>query len=328
MNMSAANESFKHILAFEVSKRTLVVHRLPGDVQHEIANTPAAIRKLLKAEVRLNRSKKLGRMLVVAEATGGYEENVLETAVQLGLTCHKAHGSRVRDFARYLGVLAKTDRIDGRVLARYALKSDGLRLYQPPSPAERALRELKGRRDELIEMRIAERNRLEHARCPRVVSSRTAMIRALEKAVKAIEMEIAVQIHKSEVLAQKARLMRSLTGIGPTTAATLMAYMPELGHLTKGEAAALAGLAPINRDSGATSAPRHIRAGRHAIRRTLYMAALVASQKNPVFRNQATALRARGKPFKVVITALMRKLIVTLNAILKSGQPWLHAKSA
>lgn len=326
--MSPTHSAFKHAVAFEVAKQTLVIHVLPGDGQYSIANKPKAIRKLLMREMRCNAVAGLGPLLVVCEATGGYESQVLEICVELGLAVHKAHGSRVRHFAKYLGLLAKTDPIDARVLALYGLRTPGLRLYVPPTPELVALKDLKTRRDQVQQMLIAETNRLEHARHASVTRSLKAHIASLRKALAALEAEIAAHLEASDELAHKARLMRSLKGVGPATVAALLAYMPELGTFRKGEVACLAGLAPINNDSGKSHAPRHIAAGRSTVRTTLYMAALVAIQHNPVMRRFAASLQHNGKPFKVVITAVMRKLIVTLNAILRTGEPWRHAGQA
>lgn len=327
MNMIATQAEFNHVVAFEVSKEELVVHRLPADEQTTIANSAQAVRRLLTAEIKRLRKATGSRLLVVCEATGGYERHVLETAVSLGIASHRAHGSRVRFFARYLGISAKTDGIDARLLAGYGLKSDRLRLYTPPSPEEQALKDLKARRDEIQAMMIAEGNRLEHARHASVVRSLKQHLAALKKTFDSLEREIAGLLRSCEALGRKAKLMRSVIGVGPVTAATMLAYMPELGTLSKGEAARLAGLAPINRDSGKLSAPRHIEAGRGAVRRCLYMAALVAMQANPVMRSFAQQLKVRGKPFKVVVTAVMRKLVVTLNAIVRSGEPWRALKA-
>ena len=242
---------------------------------------------------------------------------------------HKAHGARVRHFARYLGLLAKTDPIDARVLALYGLKTQDLRLYVIPlTPEVLTLRDLNNRRDQLQQMVFAETNRLEHARHASVRLSLKAHIASLRKALVALEAEIAAHLKACETLAHKARLMRTLKGVGPATVAAILAYMPELGTFTKGEAACIAGLAPINNDSGTFQGPRHIEAGRAAVRKTLYMTALVAIQHNSVMRLFADKLRRNGKPSKVVIAAVMRKLIVTLNAILRSGEPWRHAKTA
>lgn len=328
MTMNPALSAFNHVVAFEVAKDSLVIHVLAADKQSVAANKPKAIRKVLLAEIQRGAEDGLGAMLVVCEATGGYERHVLAICLELGVAVHKAHGSRVRYFARYLGLLAKTDPIDARVLALYGLKTTDLRLYVPPAPEALALRDLRTRRDQLQQMLFAESNRLEHARHLSVSRSLKAHIASLRKALAALEAEIAACLKASETLARKARLMKTLKGVGPATVAAILAYMPEIGAFTKAGAACMAGLAPINDDSGKLKGPRHIEAGRAAVRKALYMAALVAIQHNPVMRLFADKLKRNGKPAKVVITAVMRKLIVTLNAILRSGEPWSHAKTA
>ena len=328
MTMNPALPAFNHVVAFEVAKDSLVIHVLPAGEKSVVANKPKAIRKTLLAEVRRNAKANLGPLLVVCEATGGYERHVLDLCVELGIAVHKAHGSRVRCFARYLGLVAKTDPIDARVLALYGLQTPDLRLYVPLTPEVLALRDLKTRRDQVQEMLFAETNRLERARHASVSRGLKAHIASLRKALAALEAEIAAHVEASETLARKARLMRTLKGVGPVTVSAVLAYLPELGALTRSEAACLVGLAPINNDSGKFNGPRHIEAGRAAVRKTLYMTALVAIRRNPVMRLFADKLRRNGKPSKVVIAAVMRKLIVTLNAIVRSGQPWSHAQTA
>ena len=156
MTMNPALSAFNHVVAFEIAKDSLVIHVLPTEKQSIAANKPTAIRKALMAEMRGNAEASLGPLLVVCEATGGYERHVLEVCKELGIAAHKAHGSRVRHFARYLGLLAKTDPIDARVLALYGLKTTNLRLYVPPAPEVLALRDLKTRRDQLQQMLFAE----------------------------------------------------------------------------------------------------------------------------------------------------------------------------
>lgn len=327
MTMSPTHDAFNHVVAFDVAKDSVTVHVLPGEEQRTLANKPKAIRKLLLGHMRRNAEAELGRLLVVCEATGGYERHVLEICVELGLAVHRAHGARVRHFAKYLG-LAKTDPIDARVLALYGLQTEDLHLYQPDTAEIIVLRELKARRDQVQQMLIAETNRLEHARHASVSRGLKAHIANLRKALAALEAEIAAHIKDNAELAHKARLMRSLKGVGPATAITMLVAMPQLGTLRKGTAARLAGVAPMNNDSGKSHGPRHIQAGRATVSAALYMAALVAMRHNPLMRSFAVSLRQNGKPFKVVITAVMRKLIVTLNAILRSGQPWRHAQQA
>jgi transposase len=221
-----------------------------------------------------------------------------------------------------------TDPIDARTLALYGIKTPNLRLYQPLPPETAALRDLKTRRDQLLHMLLAETNRLEQARNARVRKSLSAHIASLKKEQKALDGEIAVHIRDSEILARKASLMRTLKGAGPAVASALLAHMPELGTLKKSEAASLAGLAPINNDSGKARGPRHIQAGRSSLRASLYMAALVAIRRNPVMQSFAANLKRNGKPSKVVIAAVMRKMIVTLNGMLKADRPWRHAQTA
>jgi len=328
MTMNPASPAFNHVVAFEVAKDSLVIHVLPAGEQSVAANKPKAIRKALLAELRRNAKANLGPLLVVCEATGGYERPILDLCVELGIAAHKAHGSRVRYFAKYLGLLAKNDPIDARVLALYGLQTPELHLYVPLAPDVLALRDLKTRRDQVQEMLFAEKNRLEHARHASVSRGLNAHIASLRKTLAALEAEIAAHVKASETLASKARLMQTLKGVGPATVAALLAYLPELGALSRSGIACLAGLAPFDDDSGTFKGPRHIEAGRAVVRKTLYMAALVAIRYNPVMRLFAEKLRRNGKPSKVVITAVMRKLIVTLNAIVRSGEPWSHAKAA
>lgn len=326
---SPSNTSLpSHVVAFEVSKHQLVVHTLPADQQRVIPNTPKAIRRVLTAEIKHNRRAQLGRMLAICEATGGYEAAVLETAIALGLEVHKAHGTRVRYFAKYKGLKAKSDPIDARVIALYGLQSEDLVRYQPPSEAVKALRALQERRNDLKLMLQAEINRLEHARNRLVLKTLRTSIKALTKMLDAIEAEIARVLKTEQSLARKALLMQTVPGVGPVVAVTLIAHMPELGTIPRGRAAALAGLAPYDADSGDSKGRRHIDEGRSAVRRCLYMAALAAVRACTHLRDYAARIKARGKPFKVAITAVMRKLIVIINAVLASQQPCQYAKLA
>lgn len=314
--MSQPAQSFNRVLAFEVAKDELVVHALPSGAQRRIANRAGDVTRLLRAAV----GEHAEPLLVVCEASGGYEKHVLEQACKLSLACHRAHGARVRAFANYLGV-AKTDAIDARVLALYASNAKSLRLYREPAPEQAAVRALKARRDEIQDMLIAETNRCELAQHRSVRASLGAHVRSLRRMLQRLEREIAELIAATPALAERARLMQTVIGVGARTAEALIAYFPELGEMSKGQAARLAGLAPMARDSGKTSAPRHIEPGRAALRRTLYMAALVAARRNPRLAAFAARLRAKGKPAKLVLTAVMRKLIVILNAVIQTGQP-------
>lgn len=316
-----------HVVAFEVAKEQLVVQAIPADGQRTIANTPTAVRRLLRAEARRNRRQGLGSMLVVCEATGGYERHILDAAVALGIEAHLAHGTKVRHFARYKGRNAKSDPIDARVLAQYGAETDDLRRYQPPSQADRDLRALDARRQELKVALQAETNRLEHVSHPAVFASLQASRQSLTRMLEDIEAEIERLLAREADLARKVALARTVPGVGPVVATTLLAHMPQIGSLARGQAPALAGLAPYDNDSGKMRGRRHVQGGKPAVRRCLYMAALVAMRVCPHLRDFAQRIRARGKPFKVAATAVMRKLLVIINAVLASGQPCHYAKT-
>ncbi len=319
---------FNHVIAFDVGKESLSVHILPSGESLTLNNSALAVRRLLKTEQQRNAKLGLGAMLVICEATGGYEKTVLDAAIALGLDCHRAHGSSVKAYARFRGRQAKNDVIDAALIAQYGRQKPDLRLYQPPRPEEAALRALVGRRSELKEMMGAEQARLEHVTQTAVRKSLKTHLTALKAELSAIEQEIEGLMRQDESLHTRARLMQSLAGIGPVTASTILAFMPEIGQLPGGAAAALAGLAPYDRDSGKDRGRRHIFAGRGQIRTCLYMAATAAIRSHAIFRSFATRLTQRGKPFKVAITAVMRKLIVILSAMLKANEPWKHAKKA
>lgn len=321
MSMSPTQPQFNHVVAFEVSKHELVVHILPADAGERIPNSKTAVRRLLKREHKRNQQHALGALLVVCEATGGYERHILAEAAALGLASHRAHGSRTRMFARYRGKRAKTDPIDARLLALYGRSTPDLQLHQPPGPELTALRELRIRRDQLMQMLRMEKNRTEHAAHPRIKASLQQHCKWLEAECKALEAQIAALIEATPDLNHKARLMQSVKGVRPGTAAAILAHLPELGTLSKAQAAGIAGLAPHANDSGQHSGTRHIGGGRKSVRTGLYMAALVAKTFNPRLKAFAQALRARGKPNKLILTAIMRKLVVILNAVLKTNQP-------
>ena len=327
--VTAIRSPFNHVVAFEVSKQSLVVHSLPVDAQCCIANRPQAVRRLLKAEIKRNRKDRLGPLLIVCEATGGYERHVLDAAIELGLAVHRAHGTRVRLFARYLGLAAKTDAIDAHVLAQYGRQTKDLRLYVPPPPECQALRALQARRAQIQDMIIAETNRLEHARHRSVLKSLRAHIAALETAFSGDRgRDRRTRGSATDGLKDKVRLMRTVKASAWSPPPRCWPICPTSASSPRARPHGATGLAPINDDSGKKRGPRHVEAGRREIRRCLYMAAVVAASFNPVLRDFAARLKARGYPFKYVITAVMRKLVVILNAVLRDGEPWKGAKTA
>jgi transposase len=314
-----SNNRYSHVVAFEVAKATLLVEARPGGERCEIPNTPHQVRGLLKREMKRNAEGQLGPLLVVCEATGGYERHVLAVATELGLACHRAHGTRVRYFARFRGHDAKSDGLDVGVLADYGLAGEGLRLYVPPRPEEAALRDLKTRRRELKDLLIAETNRLEQPRVKAVAASAQAVIRVLTRELEKIDAEIAALLKRDEEFRFKAGVLQQTVGVAAGVASTLLAFLPEIGTLAKTTVARLAGLAPLDNDTGTIRKRRHIQGGRAEVRRDLFMAARTALNHDPDMIAFGARLTADGKCYKVMITAVMRKLLVRLNARLRDA---------
>jgi transposase len=260
-----------------------------------------------------------GPELIVMEASGGYERRPAAVLLAAGLPVAVVNPRQVRDFARSLGQLAKTDAIDARVLTRFAevLKPAPSRLS---AEAAEQLRELELRRRQVVEMIVAERNRLRTA--PRTADRIQKHLRWLEDEVKRIEKELEGLVQSDPDLEAKAAILKSVPGVGRVVSITLLGSLPELGLLNRKEIAALAGVAPLNWDSGKLRGKRAIWGGRAHVRCVLYMAALVASRHNPVIRALYERLCAAGKPKKVALVAAMRKLLIILNSMLRSRTQW------
>ncbi len=260
-------------------------------------------------------------MLVVLEATGGFERAVVGALAAAGLPVAVVNPRQVRDFARATGRLAKTDRIDASILARFA---EAVRPNPKPLPDReiRALQAIVARRRQLLGMIAAENNRLSSAAKP-VAKRIKAHIRWLEKELSRTEGDLEAAIESSPALGENEALLRSVPGVGPVLARTLLAGVPELGKkLTHKRVAALVGVAPLNRDSGTLRGRRSVWGGRAEVRGALYMGALVAARRNPVVKEFYERLLAAGKPKKVALVACMRKLLSILNAVLKHRTPW------
>jgi transposase len=262
--------------------------------------------------------------LIVLEATGGYEAPVAAALATAGLPVTIVNPRQVRAFAQALGRLAKTDRVDAEVLALFAAR------VQPtprplPDAATQELEALLARRRQLLEMLHAERQRLPRARGREVRRNLRAHIRWLEHGGIDADAELERLIQASPVWRVHDELLQSVPGVGPTLARTLLGLVPELGQLDRHQIAALVGVAPLARDSGTFRGRRTCWGGRPAVRTVLYMAALTAARYNPVLRIFYQRLRAAGKPAKVALTAVARKLLVLLNAILRDQRPWRYA---
>jgi transposase len=298
----------------DVAKAELVVAVRPTGERWAAANDERGARALGE---RLRRE---APELIVLEATGGYERRWAAALADAGIAVAVVNPKRVRDFAKGLGLLAKTDRLDARAIARYAAAvRPRPRAKTPEKQAE--LRDLVARRRQLIDMRTMEQNRLAAATGAAKASIRT-VLRTLGEQVDDLDTAIAALVESDDDTRARAERLESVPGVGPVTAATLVAEVPELGRLNRQEIAALVGVAPINRDSGTMRGRRTIAGGRSSVRAALFMAALVASRRNPVITAHYKKLRTAGKTAKQALTACMRKLLVILNAILRDRKPW------
>jgi transposase len=290
----------------------------PGGESFAVARDGDALAVLVK------RLQTLAPALIAIEATGGYETVVASALAAAQLPLAVVNPRQIRDFARATGKLAKTDRLDAAAIAHFA---EAIRPPARPIADAQALAlgELVARRRQVIEMMVAERNRRRMASQRRVIRAIERHLALLQAELSELEGDIDDAIRNSPAWQADADLLQSVPGVGPATLRTLIAELPELGHLTRRKIAALVGVAPINRDSGMLRGRRSIAGGRPAVRTALYMAALVASRKNPIIAAHYQKLRAAGKTGKQALTACMRKLIVTLNAILRDRKPWQSA---
>jgi transposase len=267
--------------------------------------------------------RQLAPTLIVLEATGALETALTSALVEAALPVVVANPRQIRDFAKAAGHLAKTDRLDAEILARFA---EVMRPTPRPLPdAEaRALAAVWARRRQLVEMLTAEKNRLLTA--PSTIrKSLRAHIAWLERELAHTDTALAEAIQRSPVWREKEQWLRSVPGVGPVLTSTLLAHLPELGTLTHKQIAALVGVAPFNRDSGTRRGKRTVWGGRAHVRAVLYMNAIVAARFNPVIRIFYQRLCRAGKAKKVALTACMRKLLVILNAMLKHRTPWHQA---
>ncbi len=301
-------------IGIDVSKATLDVASLPNGESWTVTNDDLGVAELTPRLIAL------APVLVVLEATGGFETLAAITLAKAGLPIAVVNPRQVRDFAKAMGQLAKTDALDAGILAAFAQR---VRPEPRPLPDEAAqlLDSLLTRRRQLVDMLTAEKNRLGFARGP-VKRDINRHIRWLEKRLADVDGDLQDAIAASPLYQAKADLLRSVPGVGPVTTLTLIAALPELGHLSRHQIAALVGVAPLNRDSGTMRGKRMVWGGRAPVRAVLYMAALVGIKHNPVLRVFYERLRAAGKPFKVAVTACMRKLLTILNAMLHQNRRW------
>ena len=303
----------------DVSKDRLDAHLRPtGGSRSEafaVANDEGGVDELVGRLLRRRPA------LVVLEATGGFERRAAAALAAAGLAVAVVNPRQARDFARATGRLAKTDALDAEILARFA-EAVGPRPSVLPDEEAQVLQAILARRRQLVDMLGAETNRLRAATARPVAGRIRAHVGWLKEELGRTDGDLEAAIEGSPTWRENEALLRSVPGVGPVLARTLLAEMPELGKLDRKRVAALAGVAPLNRDSGQVRGKRSVWGGRARVRKVLYMAALVASRHNPVIREFYERLVAAGKPRKVAVVACMRKLLSILNSMLKQGAAW------
>jgi transposase len=301
----------------DVAKEKLDLARSDADAILTCDNAPEGIGRLVEALAACR-----DRLACVAvEATGGLEQPLLDALLDAGLPVALANPAHVRHFAKGLGILAKTDAIDAKVLVEFARHASP-RLAAKRSENRVELEALTTCRRQLVHVRTEQANRRQQTRSKAALRSIDAVLETVRAQIDSLDRQIRTLIESDDDMGRSDRLLRSVPGVGPGLSATLLAEMIELGTLGRRQAAALAGVAPFNRDSGRFRGDRAIRGGRGAVRSVLYMATVAAMRFNPVIRAFGQRLLAAGKRKKVVIVACMRKLLTILNAMLRDGLRW------
>ena len=301
-------------VGIDVSKDTLDVAVAPTGQQWRVSHAEEGLGPLVE------RLQGLSPALVVLEATGGYEVSVAAALGAAGIPLAVVNPRQVRDFAKAMGKLAKTDRLDAQVIALFA---ERMRPVPRPLPDLQAqeLDAFLARRRQVVAMLTAEKNRLTPAR-GKVREDIQAHVAWLKQRLAQLDDDLGTTLRESPLWREKEDLLKSVPGVGPVTTLTLLAELPELGDLDRKQIAALVGVAPLNRDSGILRGKRSIWGGRAKVRAALYMSALVATRCNPVIKAFYQKLQAAGKAKKVALTACMHKLLTILNALLKHRSPW------
>jgi len=304
------------VAGIDVSKARLDVFVLPQRAAMGFANAAQGIGALRR------RLQRCGVTRVALEATGGLEYPVARALADAGMAVARIQPGRMRAFRTYLGRRAKTDALDAELIARFAQEMTDGDIRPLPSQQAEAIRSLSARRRQLVDLLVQEKTRLKMTRDPFVLQSLQGVIASLKAERVRIERALASAIEQDEAIARKVALLRSIPGFGSVVATVLTTDLPELGTLNRHQVASIAGLAPHPNRSGTSQRGDHISGGRACVRTALYMAAVAAIRCNHTFKAFYRRLIEEGKPRKVAIVAVARKLIVLANAILKSGQPW------
>lgn len=312
-------EPMKVVAGIDVGKKQLVVSVAKGPPR-SFDNAPKGIAALLRF------IRKEGATVAVCEATGGYERPLVSHLRRKDVSVCVAPPNKVRSFAHAMGYQAKTDAIDAIVISHYGEVAN-LSIMPAADPAHEQLKELLTRRKQLVNQKVQEANRLSKSLAAGVRKSTERHLKWLDKEIKRIDKEYRKTLQKNPHLSHPADLYRSVPGIGELTAASLVAFLPELGHFGRKQLTSLVGLAPWARDSGSHKGHRSLRGGRGHVRRLLYMAAMTAVRRNPDMTRFYQGLLKRGKPGMVALASVMRKLLLLLNTIAHRQTPWIPLTS-
>lgn len=306
--MAASSKESLIVLGCDVGKDSVVIFNHQTKETVSVENTKKALHKLLKTLKGQN-------VFVVCEATGGYEVLLLEECINLGLSIHRADARKVKAYIRSLGIYGKTDNIDARAIASYAMeRKESLTLWIPQSKTRIQLQALVLYRLDLVKQKGAEQNRLQSPKSKPVEAMIRKHLQQLKALIAQAEKEIAMLMQQDKDIQKSAEIMQSIPGVGQITAAGLCALVPELGHMNRRQTASLLGLAPHPYESGKRVTKRYTKGGRQEARRLLFMSALVAMRYNPKLKIFYDRLVENGKKPIVALTALMRKIIIIINA--------------
>jgi transposase len=310
----------QRVLGVDVSKDYLDTDTLPSTQKRRFTNDAAGIDELVEWARQFRPDR------VVFESTGHYQKAAVGALLAASLPAVVVNARQARDFAKALGILAKTDKIDATVLARFGQVVPTI-VRPLPAPEIQAFQELYDRRGQLVRMVAVEKNHRHATTSAKVIKNIEAHILYLKKQIKTLEDRMDHFVDNSEAFRAKDEILQSVPGFGSQVSRTLLAYLPELGQGTRQQISALVGLAPFNDDSGTTSHTRHIRGGRGKVRLALYQAAVVAIRHFPQMKDFYIRLKQRGKASKVALIAVARKLLVLANALVRSMKPYDPANS-
>ncbi|MCS7470694.1 IS110 family transposase [Stieleria sp. ICT_E10.1] len=316
MKTNAAKKNYARFIGVDVASDKIDIHDSEGKLTGELPNTCAAIDKKLTA-----RLKSADNILVICEATGGFEHILVDSMHQGGIDVVVANPRQVRDFAKGHGYLEKTDAIDAALIAKFGRDVD-VHLAPQRSEAQRAFLAMVRRRGQVLTMLQAEKNRLAQTRDPFAKDLIEQSISHWKNQLKTLDTQIETKLSERAKMDEKIDILRSVPGVATVTTATLVAELPELGNLNRGQIAKLVGVAPLADQSGKSDKKRKAKGGRGQVRNVLYMATLVATRYNPIIKRFYARLLSKGKLKKVALVAAMRKLLTILNDMVRNGEPW------